>query len=185
MQSVDHIFGGEAKVKIMRLFVFNPNLTFNSVEVANRTQEQPSKVRRELGILAKAGLIRRRAKGYTLDESYSHLDALENFLIDATPISDKEIVKKLSKAGHLKLVLTSGVFLHDRDSRVDILVVGDHLSQARLVSTISSIEALLGKELRYASFETIDFQYRMGIYDKLIRDILETRHEKILNKLGI
>lgn len=185
MQSVSHIFGGEAKVKIMRLFIFNPSLIFTSTEVADRAKEKPGTARREIGILAKAGLIRRRARGFTLDPSYPYLPAIENFLIDAAPITEKEIIKKLSRAGNMKLILISGLFLHNRDSRVDILVVGDHLSQAKLLSIMSSIEAELGKELRYAAFETSDFQYRLSIYDKLIRDILEYQHEKILNKLGI
>jgi len=63
--------------------------------------------------------------------------------------------------------------------------VGDHLKQAKLLSIMSSIEALLGKELRYAAFETVDFRYRLSIYDKLIKDILDYQHKKILNKLGI
>ncbi|MDP3875021.1 MAG: hypothetical protein Q8Q22_00670 [bacterium] len=185
MQSVSHIFGGEAKVKIMRLFIFNPGLTFTSAEVANRAKERLSTARRELSILTKAGLIKQRTRGFLLDSSYPYLPAIENFLIDATPITSKEIIKKISRAGNIKLILISGVFLHDHDSRVDILVVGDHLRQARLLSIMSSIEALLGKELRYAAFETTDFQYRLGIYDKLIKDILDYQHEKILNKLGI
>lgn len=185
MKSVSHIFGGEAKVKIMRLFIFNPSLIFTSAEVAGRTKERTRTARRELRILTKAGLIKRRAKGFMLDSSYLYLPAIENFLVDATPVTGKEIIKKVSHAGNIKLILISGVFLHNRDSRVDILVVGDHIKQAKLLSAVSSIEAELGKELRYAAFETTDFKYRLGIYDKLIRDILDYQHEKILNKLGI
>lgn len=185
MKSVSLIFGGEAKVKIMRLFIFNPSLIFTPAEVAFRTKERPSTARRELRLLAKAGLIKHRAKGLVLDQAYLYLPAIENFLIDAAPISDKEIIKKVSRAGNIKLVLISGVFLHDHDSRVDILVVGDHLKQTKLLSAISSIEAQLGKELRYTAFETVDFQYRQSIYDKLIRDILDWPHKKIFNKLGI
>ncbi|MDP3763057.1 MAG: hypothetical protein Q8Q92_00105 [bacterium] len=185
MKSVSHIFGGEAKVKIMRLFIFNSGLTFTSVEVANRAKERLNVARRELRILAKAGLVKRRAKGFILDTSYQYLPAIEHFLIDAAPITEREIIKKVSHAGNIKLILISGVFLHDRDSRVDILVVGDHLRQAKLLSVMSSIEAFLGKELRYAAFETTDFQYRLSIYDKLIRDILDSKHKKILNKLGL
>ena len=170
----------------MRLLIFNPGFTFTTTEVATRAKESLNAARKELHILSKAGLVRRRgARGFTLDPSYPYLPAIENFLIDAAPISGKEIIKRLSRAGNIRLVLISGVFLHDRDSRVDILVVGDHLSQAKLLSIISHIEAELGKELRYAAFETVDFQYRLGIYDKLIKDILEAKHEKILNKLGI
>lgn len=185
MKSIAHIFGGEAKVKVMRLFIFNPGLTFTSVEVSSRIKERPAMARKELRILTKAGLIKHRAKGFMLDSSYQYLLAIENFLIDAAPITSKEIIKKISRAGNIKLILTSGVFLHDRDSRVDILVVGDRLRQAKLLSAVSAIEALLGKELRYATFETTDFQYRLSIYDKLIRDILDYPHEKILNKLGL
>lgn len=185
MKSVSHIFGGEAKVKIMRLFIFNPSLIFTTAEVASRTKVKPNTARKELNILTKGGLVKRRVKGFTLDPSYPYLSATENFLIDAAPVTEKEIIKKISRTGNIKLILISGIFLHDHDSRIDILVVGDHLKQAKLLSTISSIESELGKELRYAAFETTDFQYRLSIYDKLIRDILDYQHEKIVNKLGI
>ena len=184
MKSVSLIFGGEAKVKIMRLFIFNPGLVLSAAEVAIRTNEKPHVIRRELNNLAKAGLIKKRSKGYTLNSSYVYLPAIGNFLVDATPLTEKEIVKKFSKIGAIKLVLVAGVFLHDPDSRVDVLVVGDNLSQAKLRQAIGSIEAELGKEVRYAAFETTDFHYRMGIYDKLIRDILDARHRIIHNKLN-
>ncbi|MEX2013388.1 MAG: hypothetical protein WD897_00535 [Parcubacteria group bacterium] len=185
MQSVSHIFGGEAKVKIIRLLVFNPSLAFSSAEVALRAKVSPGIARRELGILAKEGLIKRRAKGYILDSSYLYLPAIKNFLTDATPITNKELIKRISRAGNIKLILISGVFLHDPDARVDILVAGDYLKQSKLLSVMSAIEAELGKELRYAAFDTVDFRYRLSIYDKLIKDILDYQHEKILNKLGI
>lgn len=184
-QSVSYIFGGEAKVKIMRLFIFNPGLVLTASEVAKRAKTSPAIARRDLGMLEKASLVKKGAKGYVLNRNYRFLTPIGNFLIDATPLSEREIVKKISTAGNVKLVLIAGVFLHNPDSRVDILIVGDHIKQGKLMSVISAIEAELGKELRYAVFETHDFQYRLGIYDKLIRDILESQHEKILNKLGL
>ena len=184
-KSISHIFGGEAKVRIMRLFIFNVGQTFPISEVATRAKVRSNVARKEVNILAKAGLIKKMAKGYILNSSYPYLSAIANFLVDANPITDKEIIRKISKGGSIKLILVSGVFLHDRDSRIDILVVGDHLSQSKLLSAISYIEAELGKELRYAAFETSDFNYRLGIYDKLIRDIIDAKHKKILNKLGI
>lgn len=185
MKSVSHIFGGEAKVKVMRLFIFNPSLILSPLEVAKRIKERINVARRELRVLAKAGLIKRRSKGFMLDSNYPHLVAIEKFLVDATPFTSQELIKKISRAGNIKVILISGVFLHDPDSRVDILVVGTHLKRAKLLSIMASIEAELGKELRYAVFETTDFQYRLGIYDKLVRDILYYPHQKILDKLGI
>ena len=120
MKSVSHIFGGEAKVKIMRLFIFNPNLAFTNSEIAQKTKERSNIVRRELNTLTKAGLIKKRSKNYVLNQSYVYLPAIKNFLVDASPLSDKEIVKRLSKVGSMKLILVSGVFLHDKNARVDI-----------------------------------------------------------------
>lgn len=182
-QSVAYIFGGEAKVKLMRLFIFNPGVVFTASEAALRAKTTASTARRELLGLAKAGLVKHGVKGYILNKTYRYLTPIGNFLIDATPLSEKEIVKKIASAGNVKLVLIAGVFLHNPDSRVDILIVGDHMKQGKLQGVISSIESELGKELRYAVFETQDFQYRLGIYDKLIRDILDSQHEKIFNKL--
>lgn len=185
MTSVSYIFGGEAKVKIMRLFVFNSSSAFTPSEVSTRAKTNSAIARRELASLVKAGLVRKRGKSYTLNRAYRYLPAIGNFLIDANPLSEKEIIKKITSAGNIKLILISGIFLHNPDSRVDILIVGDHVKQGKLTTTMSSIEAELGKELRYSVFETSDFQYRLGIYDKLIRDILESKHKKIFNKLGL
>jgi hypothetical protein len=185
MKSVSLIFGGDAKVKIMRLFIFNPTLSFTNAEVAHRTKERSNIARRELNTLEKAGLIRKKGKNYSLNSSYVFRPAIEDFLVDASPLTDKEITSRLSKVGAMKLILVSGVFLHDKDARVDMLVVGDHVKQGMLETAMSYIESQLGKEIRYAAFETADFQYRLGVYDKLIRDILEFPNRKILNKLGI
>jgi hypothetical protein len=184
-KSVAGLFGSEARIKIMRLFIFNPDSTLDSPSIIKRTKENPSMVRKQLAGLVKAGLLKRRSRGYSLDHTYPFLLALQNFLIDAGPISEKEIIKKLSRSGIIRLILISGVFLHDPESRVDLLVVGDHLKKAKLVAAISTIEAELGKEIRYAAFETADFKYRFGMYDKLIRDILDFNHKKIVNKLGV
>ncbi len=184
MKSISNILG-EAKIKILRLFIFNPTASFTPKQVSNRAKENSATTNKELRLMEKGGLIKRRAKGYSLDTTYPYLPALEDFLVDVTPITFQEIAKRVYRLGHIRLLLAAGLFLHDRDARLDLLVVGDRISQAKLRSVVASIEAELGKELRYAVFETPDFQYRMSIYDKLIKDIFESHHEKIINKLGI
>ncbi len=177
-QSVARLFGSEARVKIMRLFIFNRDSTYSLDTVTKRSLEKRPKVLKELRILVKAGLIKRRIKGYSLDKSYPHLASLEHFLVDSSPIIAKEITKKLTRTGTIKLVLISGVFIHDDECRVDLLVVGDRIKKAALVSAVSNIESQLGKELRYSYFETADFNYRLRMYDKLVRDILTTLIKK-------
>lgn len=184
-KSISHIFGSETKVKVMRLFVFNPGAIFTAKTVCDRVKANPKLVRRDLNTLAKSGLIKKRARGYILDPDYRYLPAIEHFLLEASAVTDKEILKRLSRAGKLSLILTSGVFKHDPEARVDLLVVGDRIKQSKLLHAISSIEAQIGRELRYAAFETPDFKYRLGVYDKLIRDILDYPHHKIIDKVGL
>jgi len=185
MKAIANIFGGEAKVKVMRLFIFNPEVTYTASEATQRTKENSRVVRKQIQDLLKAGLLKKRSGGFSLDKTYPYLRALENFLIDAGPITDKELIKKISRAGTIKLLIVSGFFIHNPETRVDLLVVGDHLKKGKLLSAISNIEAELGREVRYAAFETADFQYRLGLYDKLVRDILDLEHRKIVNKLGV
>ena len=191
METLSKLFGSEAKVKIMRLFLFNPERTFTVAEIADRTKTDPGKVRREVGLLEKAGLIKpktgngSRKKGFSLDPHFGYLTALQNFLINVEPFEPKEVIRRLVHLGAVKLIIVAGVFIQEPESRVDILVVGDHIKRSAVEHAMKTLEAEIGKELRYAYFTTEDFKYRLSMFDKLIRDILDYPHEKILNKLGV
>lgn len=192
METLSKLFGGETKVKIMRLFLFSPEKVFCSADVSEKTKSSPGQVRREISILKKAGLIKSkiynhngRKKGFVLNHNFTYLIPLQNFLINVEPLNPKEIIKKISKLGTLRLVIIAGVFIQEPESRVDMLVVGDHIKRASFENSMKVLEAEIGKELRYAYFTTEDFQYRLSMYDKLIRDILDYPHKKILNKLGM
>jgi len=76
------------------------------------------------------------------------------------------------------------VFIQDPDGRVDILVVGDSMKDSRLKAAIRDLESHMGHELRYAAFSTDDFTYRLGAYDRLIRDVLDYPHQIVVDKLN-
>ncbi|MES2213761.1 MAG: hypothetical protein V4473_02920 [Patescibacteria group bacterium] len=190
METLSKLFGSENKVKIMRLFLFNPETVFDTNDIAERTKADTSKVRRELTNIEKTGLIKRKTarsgrKGFALNTQFLYLTQLQNFLINVEPLQPKEIVSRLTKLGAIKLILTAGVFIQEPESRVDLLIIGDHIKKAALDNTIKTLEAEIGKELRYAHFTTDDFKYRLSMCDKLTRDILDYPHKKILNRLGM
>lgn len=192
MEELSKLFGSEAKVKIMRLFLFNPETVFDTGEISERAKVEPPKVRREISNLEKMGLVKRRASskkkgghGFVLEPQFPYLVQLQNFLINIEPLQPKEIIKKLSKIGNIKLIIIAGVFLQEGGSRADLLIVGDGVKKASLENLIRTLEAEIGKELRYAYFTTEDFKYRVSMFDKLIRDILDYPHKKILNKIGL
>ncbi len=128
---------------------------------------------------------RKSISGFTLNQKFPYLAALQNLVINTVLIKDNEIIDRLSGVGHIKLLITSGVFIQDFESRVDLLIVGDRLKKTLIEGRIKKMESEIGKELRYSIFETADFQYRVSIYDKLVRDILEFKHRKVIDKLGL
>lgn len=193
METLAKLFGNEVKVKMMKLFLFNPERIFDVADIGDRVKTDSSKVRREINVLEKIGLVKRRSggkkktsgHGFVLDTNFLYLSPLQNFLINTEPLHPKEIIKKITRLGSIKLIIIAGVFIQEFESRVDILIVGDNIKKGLLENTIKILESEIGKELKYANFTTEDFKYRLSMCDKLTRDILDYPHKKILNKLGI
>jgi len=204
MDTLSTIFGSEARVRIMRLFLFNPEIIFDIEMISNKSKVSKNVAKKEVIILEKAKLIQKKSffriiqkkkgkkvvnkklkiHGYNLNQDFAYITALKQLLIKTKTLEGGEIVKRLGRAGKLKLVIVAGVFTQDKDSRVDIFVVGNNIKKNTLSNVIKSIEAELGKELIYAYFETQDYQYRLGMYDKLIRDVLDYPHQVLLDKIS-
>lgn len=221
MDILTAIFGNQVKVRILRMFLFNPETPFFLAEIIERTKCDGAAVRKILSLLLKAGLLkkrlitkeiavaggarpilqdrpqddlRNRAKpatkklhgwSYALNAKFIYLDQLKTFLTVSSVSADESLLKKFGSVGRLKLVVASGIFIQNWDSRVDLLLVGDELDLKRIEAIIKGIEAEIGKEIAYSAFETADFEYRLGIHDRLIRDILDYPHVTLLDRLGV
>lgn len=198
------LFGSAARVKILRLFLSNLDTNFSADDVASRSKVHIQTTRKELLMLTKVGLIKKhpitqtvlsgrgkkqkevkkKVVAYVVDRSFKDLAVLRNFILNIAPTDDKGIAKKVGAAGKIKLIVVSGEFLREPDSRLDILIVGDALHDARLKSVIRDLEAHMGQELRFAAFSTDDFIYRLSIYDRLIRDVLDYPHQIVIDRLA-
>ena len=216
METLAKIFGSDAKVRLMRLFLFNQETLYPLKDIVARSKISLADAKKEINNLVSMGLIRQREStieapaklnksskpskkttdkkaspaktksiGYILNTKFPYLEALKNLLITATLRADESLTKKFVKSGKIKLFLASGVFLQEWNTRVDLLIVGDELNMDNLSKAVASIEAEIGKELSYSAFETEDFEYRVGIHDRLVRDILDSPHTVLIDKLGV
>ena len=84
----------------------------------------------------------------------------------------------------MRLLVATGIFLKNFDSRVDLLIVAEALKRRRLEGAIRRIEAEVGREIRYVHFTTADFRYRFSLQDKLIRDIFDCPHRVLIDRLS-
>lgn len=197
---LDNLFGSATKVKLLRLFIFNPERNYTLDELYARVKAPLRKVKPDLVSLERAGVIRsgmhvvediskkktkKKVKNYFLDTRCTHMTALRNLLLAITPFTAEEIGKRISKTGKIKLTVLSGVFIQNYDARVDLLVVGDKIKMVILERLIKTIESELGRELRYVILETTDFQYRLSVHDKLVRDVFDFPHQMVTDLLGV
>ncbi len=205
MDILAQLFGSATRVKLLRLFLFNSEVAFSLGDVARRTKTLSGEVRKEITKLIAMGLVKKRSVvreihskknkkagvrkvhelGYSLDQKFPYLQALKNLLITVSLHADDSLIKKFASVGKIKLFIASGVFIQEWETRVDLLVVGDDINMAKLESVMKVIESEVGKEIAYSAFETEDFEYRVGIHDRLIRDILDSPHTVLIDRIGI
>lgn len=177
MDVLSKILGGQARVKIMRLFLLNKNNTFSNKDIASRSRVSADTLRRELRTLSSIDFIKKGAKGWYFNFAFKYTREFESLLVGANTLEPDALVTNFKKQGKLKLLVVSGVFLKNKDSRVDLLLVGDKLKRSKIEEEVRKLEAEFGAELVYAIFETKEFMYRLNMYDKLVRDILDFPHE--------
>ena len=206
MESLGKIFGNKHRVKIMRLFLFNATTPFDAQDVSARSKVKLLDARKELGMLMKIGFLKKKVfsvkvekpmkkkdtkpafkmvkkNGWILNTKFDLIRPLQMLLLDSELINEKDIIKRLKKSGSLKLLILSGLFMRDEERKLDILIVGNKIKKEILEKEIGLIESEIGRELRYAFFDESEFDYRVSMYDKLIRDIMEHDHKKLINQL--
>lgn len=204
MDALAKLFGNPARVRMIRLFLLNPECVFTPAMIKERSKVTSLVCASEVSRFKSAGLIkhksffqnmkthgangkprRKRVQGLQLNTDFIHIEPLKSLLLDAQSFNKKAIADRFRVVGKVKLLIISGIFIHNDQSRVDVLVVGDSLRKNLVHSIIKTLESETGSELRYATFKTDDFIYRIGIFDKFIRDILDYPHEKLVNKLNV
>ncbi len=198
------IMGTPARVKLMRLFLFHPEVSFTREELMIKTKTPVSILRAELLLLEKIDFIirkdivriisrsskkktiqtKKKVTAYELNPLFALIQPLSVLLLESELVHVPELPNRFKHVGKLKLVVVSGVLLRHDDRPIDLLIVGDKLDISATQKTINIIESEIGRELRYAIFSTEDFLYRIKMYDKLVRDIFEFPHQKLMNQLG-
>ncbi len=200
MDILGKLFSSVPLVKVMRLFLMNPETGFETKEVSLRAQIKDSSARTELNLLKSAGMVKkknfvkdieiktkkgitstkRKVEGWFLDNEFKYLEPLHSLLIGSERTNREELIRRLKAAGKIKLLVIAGVFIKNPESRADMMIVGDNLKMKTLSNVIKNLESEIGKELQYAVFSVDEFKYRSNMYDKLVCDIFEFEHEELI-----
>ncbi len=179
MEILGKLLGSVARVKIMRLFLLNKDGIFDVKEIEKRSLVKAQTIRKELKLLEAVAFVRKKTSGYQFNLNFKYQKEFESLLISSDSLSIDTIHKIFKKAGKIRLLLVAGVFIKNEDSRLDLFIVGDNLKRNRVEDGIKKLEAEIGREITYAIFEYKEFIYRLNMYDKLIRDVLDFPHKVV------
>jgi predicted transcriptional regulator len=193
------IFDTLARLRLLRMFVFNPSLEVSVPEILRRAKLSQRAARTEITQLERAGIIkrkviseinpatgkRRKMLGYTQNRTCPITPALRTFLFETAPINAKTVLRHMKIAGKVNVLVIAGVFLKADENRLDILIAFEKFNSIKVELAMRNLEAELGVSIRYAAFSAADLTYRIGMHDKLIRDVFDYPHELAMDKMGV
>lgn len=99
---IEQLFGSKTRVKLLQLFMTNPNRSFYVREITRKIDEQINSVRRELANLLSVGIITSDTNNnrlyYEVDQKFEHYEALASIFggkrIKKSSESKKNTVKE-------------------------------------------------------------------------------------------
>jgi len=178
---IDALFGSKTRVKLLHLFLNNPNRAFYVREITRKIDEQINSVRRELANMLSIGIIQSDSSNnrlyYEVNQAYTHYEPLRAIFGDGasttvaaeTPSSDWG--KRLKGLGDVRLALFTGSLVRGSTTDVDVLLVGS-FNKTQTKKFIKEMEDEEGRTLNYTVMTYEDFYYRLSIKDRFVTDIM-------------
>ena len=193
---IDALFGSKTRVKLLHLFLANPEKSFYVREITRLIGEQINSVRRELSNMLRVGVIVSNNYDnklyYAANQQYAYFTPLKMIFADERPSEQTDHNKKnsipwvsdIARLSGLKIAIVAGALVRGSTSRVDILLVG-RLSESRVGVAIKKIEKAEGRELNYAVMSYDDFYYRLSVRDKFVMEIMNSKHSVVVDAESI
>ena len=126
---LEYIITSKAKRSLLKLLLTNPDREFYTREISRRTGEPLNAVRRELGYLEKAGLLRSRHAGnlkyYSVVKEFPFYPELKKIVAKCTVFPQLKSMEKINKTiSYLFMVLVRlllyGEIFHKRYQNISI-----------------------------------------------------------------
>lgn len=186
---IEQLFGSKTRVKLLQLFYSNPNRSFYVREITRKIDEQINSVRRELANLLSVGIISSTSNNnklyYEVSQDYEYYDPFRQIFggakVAAKPKDADDANEAIKALGNVDKVIFTGQFTRDESSGIDILFVGD-VNQTQVDKYVQGLEKTENKELRYATMDKKEFEYRKEVNDRFLSLVLSSKKQMVYEK---
>ncbi len=178
MANLADIITSKVRIKILELFLSDLGEMYHVRGIARETKEEINAVRRELGRLEKAGLLKKEPRGnrlyYWLRKEYPFFGDLLAMVAKTSGLG-VSIIENKNKIGRMSFVMFSGRFVRrkpgKKEDEVDILVVGE-VVLPELANIIRVEESKRNREINYTVMSREEFEFRKKRRDPFLLSIL-------------
>jgi len=161
---LEYFITSKAKRSLLKLFLTNPERRFYTREVARLTAEPLNTVRRELGYLGKAGLLRSHKEGilkyFEVVKEFPLYPELKKIIYATIGLVD-HLSNRLKDSELIELAFIYGSVAKDEEARksdIDLFVVGE-VEEEELQRLVADIERETGREINYTVMTRREMMY--------------------------
>ncbi len=186
---LEKLFTSNTRVKLLMLFLLNPETEMYVREIARRTDENTNAIRRELKNLEEIGLLTSARKGnlkyYTVNKSMSIYAELTNIILKTEAVG-KILTENLMKLGEIKAAFIYGSFATGSaggSSDIDLFIIG-HVHEDELIRCIEKLETQLSREINYVLFTPDELAGRIRNNDPFVQNVLKEKKVMLIGELS-
>jgi len=178
MADLKDLFVSKVRVKLIQIFLSEPQEIFYVRQLVRKAQEEINAVRRELSRMEDRGMVKKEARGnrlyYFFRKDYLFYQDLIGLVVKTTGLG-ASIIKNHRKIGNIRFAMLSGRFARKMprksDDDIDLLIVGQ-IKTSQLALLIRQAESQGEKEINYAPMTLDEFKFRKTRRDPFLQNIL-------------
>lgn len=183
---LEQLFGSRTRVKLLRLFLSNPQEEYYVRELTRRMNEQINSIRRELSNLEDMELLlseeREGKKYYRVSQDHLMFPELRALFLKGRFTMERSFVNAIKELGKVKLLMLTGQFMNDTTVPVDLFMVGE-VNRSKLEILLHKFKEQFGFDIRFTVIPVSEFNYRREITDKFLFSILNSRKVVVFDEL--
>jgi len=175
---LERFFTSKTRVKLLALFILNPDRKLHIREIVRLIRENINAVRRELHNLEETGLLKStqigNMKQYTLNKNMPLYEELASMVLKTEGVA-KILKEHLNELGSIQSAFIYGSFANNTaqvDSDIDIFIIGS-INEKKLIPALHNLEKQLSREINYVLFTPQEFTTRKRKKDPFVMNVLK------------
>lgn len=182
---LEALIPSKARVKLLTLFLLNPESEFYIREIVRMTGENINGVRRELANLESFGLLIGRRRGnqhcFTVNRDFFLYTDLQQLVLKTEGVV-RVIRENLSSLQNIECMFIYGSFARGTAggrSDIDLFIVGD-VNEEVLIPFVHTGERAINREINYTLMRGSEFAQRRETGDPFVKNVMGERKIMII-----